>query len=135
MSNLSLNAVNTSNLYSPNVPSLDQLLDMLGFEKWEILTATFALPTISFKGILLCTLSAWIFFREKFKDPVFFYYRLLCLVYIIHLAHNIPAGLFYSPQYFPQISTYITSIYQIYYRFTAILFLHFEETPQDQNLI
>jgi hypothetical protein len=130
MSYLSINAINTSNLSSPSTPSLDQFLDMLGYEEWQILTASFALPSISFIGIILCSLSGWIFFREKFKDPVFFYYRLLCLVYAIHLAHNIPNGLFFSPRYFPQINTYLTSIYQIYYSFMSILLFHFEETLQ-----
>ena len=98
MSNISLNAINTSNISLPNTPSLEEFLFMLGYEEWQILTATFALPSLSFIGIILCSLSAWIFFREKFKDPVFFYYRLLCLVYIIHLAHNIPKWyLFFTP--------------------------------------
>jgi hypothetical protein len=133
MSNQSLNESISNNLSvsTQEIPSLDQLLYVLGFTEWEIITSTFVLPALSFIGLGLCTLSFWIFFQEKFKDPVFFYYRLLCLVYIIHLAHNIPAGILFTPRYFPKISTYSTSIYQIYNGgFAAILFLHFEETLQ-----
>ena len=65
------------------IPSLDQLLYSLGFTEWGIIASTFILPALSFIGLLLCALSFWIFFQDKFKDPVFFYYRLLCLVYII----------------------------------------------------
>jgi hypothetical protein len=132
MSNQSLNESISNNLSvsTQEIPSLDQLLYVLGFTEWEIITSTFVLPALSFIGLVLCTLSFWIFFQEKFKDPVFFYYRLLCLVYIIHLAHNIPAGILFTPRYFPKISTYSTSFYQIYYGFITSLFLHFEETLQ-----
>ena len=133
MSNLSLNESISNNLSvsTQDIPSLDQLLDSLGFTEWGIIASTFVLPALSFIGLLLCALSAWIFFQEKFKDPVFFYYRLLCFVYIIHLAHNIPAGLLFTLRYFPKISTNSTSIYQIYNGgFAAILFLHFEKTLQ-----
>jgi hypothetical protein len=133
MSNLSLSERLSHNLSvsSQEIPDLDQLMDLLGFTEWEIITSTFVLPALSFIGLVLCTLSIWIFFHEKFKDPVFFYYRLLCLVYIIHLAHNIPGGLLFTPRYFPKISTYSTAIYQIYYGgFATALFLHFEETLQ-----
>jgi hypothetical protein len=117
MSNLSLNESTSNNLSvsTQEIPSLDQLLYVLGFTEWEIITSTFVLPALSFIGLVLCTLSFWIFLQEKFKDPVFFYYRLLCLVYIIHLAHNTPSGLLFTPRYFPKISTYSTSIYQIWH--------------------
>ena len=113
-----------------DIPNLDQLLDTLGFTEWEIIVSTFALPSISFVGLVLCALSAWIFFQPKFKDPVFFYYRLLCIVYIIHLAHYIPRGLLFTPRYFPQINTFFTSIYLIYYSFISVFLFHFEETLQ-----
>ena len=54
----------------PTVPSIDLLLDQLGFTEWDLITSTFVLPAISLIGILLCSLSAWILFKEKFKDPV-----------------------------------------------------------------
>jgi hypothetical protein len=130
MDNLSsINAGNASASIQ-DIPNLDQLLDTLGFTEWEIITSTFVLPSISFVGLVLCALSAWIFFQPKFKDPVFFYYRLLCIVYIIHLAHYIPRGLLFTPRYFPQINTYFTSIYLIYYSFISVFLFHFEETLQ-----
>ena len=130
MNNLSsINAGNASTSIQ-DIPNLDQLLDTLGFTEWDIITATFALPSISLVGIVLCSLSAWIFFQPKFKDPVFYYYRLLCIVYIIHLAHNIPRGLLSTPRYFPQINTYFTSIYLIYHSFISVFLFHFEETLQ-----
>ena len=107
-----LSSVDKGNLSASiqDIPNLDQLLDTLGFTEWEIIVSTFALPSISFVGLVLCALSAWIFFQPIFKDPVFYYYRLLCIVYIIHLAHYIPRGLLFTPRYFPQTNTFFTSI-------------------------
>jgi len=110
--------------------SLGQLFDLLGFDPWITMTATFVIPAISLIGIILKTSCTWIFFREKFKNPVFFYYRLLCLVYAIHLAYTIPFGLLVSPQYFPQINTYLSSFYLIYYLDILCFLFHFEETLQ-----
>jgi len=130
MFNLSTN--DSSNLSSPiqDIPSLDQLLDKLGFIEWGIVTTTLALPSVSLVGIVFCALSAWIFLQSTFKDPVFFYYRLLCIVYVIHLAHNIPRGLLFTPRYYPQINTYFTSIYLIYFSNITTFLFHFEETLQ-----
>ena len=126
MSNESLiNSTLTSTL---EAPSLDQLLDSLGFDEWKTIIATFVIPTISFIGIIFCSLSVWIFFQKNFKDPVFFYYRPLCIVYIIHLIHNIPCGLLFSPRYLPQINTYFSALYIIYYYSMTTFLFHFEET-------
>ena len=120
--------INSSTIWT--TPSLDQLLDTLGFDAWKTILASFILPLISCLGVIFCSLSAWIFFQKKFKDPVFFYYRLLCLVYIIHLVHNIPRGLLYSPRYFPNINTYLSSLFLIYYSNVSAFLFHFEETLQ-----
>ena len=112
------------------IPFLDQLLDSLGFDPWKILIASFVIPIISLKGIFLCFLSVWIFFQKSFKDPVFFYYRLLCIVYIVHLLHNIPRGLLNSPRYFSKMDTYFSSVFLIYYTSMSYFLFHFEETLQ-----
>jgi hypothetical protein len=125
--------INFSSLSSPQdseILSLDQLLDSLGFDPWKTITATIVIPSLCLIGIFLCSLSVWIFFQKNFKDPVFFYYRLLCFVYIIHLVHIIPFGFLYSPRYFTQINTYFTSLFYIYYLFISGLLFHFEETLQ-----
>jgi hypothetical protein len=110
--------------------SLDQLLDSLGFDLWKTISATFVIPSFSLIGAILCLLSLWIFFKKKFKDPVFFYYRLLCIVYIIHLLHTIIFGFLFSPRYFPRMNTYFSSIYLIYYSALTNFLFHFQETLQ-----
>ena len=130
MSNQSLINESFNCTSSETLPSLDQLLESLGFVAWKTITVTFILPTISCLGLILCSLSFWIFFQKNFKDPVFFYYRLLCIVYIIHLLHNIPRGIFDSPKYFPKINTYLASIYIIYYAPMSVFLFHLEETIQ-----
>jgi hypothetical protein len=86
--------------------TVDVFLDALGYTPWLTILSTFVLPVISFIGAILCSLSAFIFLQPKFKDPVFFFYQLLCLVYIVHLIHNTPNGLLFSLRYYPQIDTY-----------------------------
>ena len=115
MSNLSdLNNISSMTYEVPNM-TLDELLDSLGFKSWLIIASTFVLPIINIFGLIFCSISAWIFFQKKFKDPIFFYYRVLTFVFIIHLLHNIPYCLFFSPKYFASLNTYVISIYQTYY--------------------
>ena len=110
--------------------TIDQLLDLLGFDMRKTLVVSFILPSMNLLGTMFCSLSAFIFFRRKFVDPVFYYYRLLCIVYIIHLVHNIPAGLLCSPRYFTQMNSYFTSIYLIYYIFMSSFLFHYEDVLQ-----
>ena len=127
MSNLSV--LNNSNFSSYSLPSFDELLATLGFNQWLTVVSSFVLPSISLIGIILCSLSAYIFFQRKFVDPVFYYYRLLCLCYVLHLTIGIPYGIFYSPKYFLQIiDTYSTSNYILFYAGLSGLLYHFEDT-------
>ena len=121
---------NFTSLLNVTSPSLDELLDELGFDLWGSIMNTFILPPINFIGIALCSLSLWIFSRPSFRDPIFIYYKLLCSVNIILLLHNIPGCLFFSPRYFPLINTYAKTFYQIYYIFVSVFLYHFEEVLQ-----
>ena len=112
-----------------------QLFNSFGFDQDKTIVSSFILPAISFIGIWLCYLSAWIFYGEKFKDPVFFYYRLLCLVYVIHLVHNVLYGILYIPRYFPSMNTYLNAMYLIYYSVSSTFFHHFEDTLQMMILL
>lgn len=113
---------------SSEIQSLNQLLDSLDFDPGKTITASFVIPAISFLGIIFCSLSVWIFYHKQLNEPIFFYYRLLCIVYIIHLSHNIPRGLLYSPRYFPNMNTYMSSCFLIYYSSISFFLFHFEET-------
>lgn len=109
-----------------NAVNLDQLLDKLGFTQSHTITASFILPIVNVFGLSFCSLSAWIFFRPKFTDPIYLYYRILCLVYILHLIHNFFYGLLFSPNYF-WLNTYLSSLYHIYYFFIGSFLFLFEE--------
>ena len=98
----------------PNL-TLNELLDEVGFVPWLTITTTFVLPTMSMIGIVFCSISAKIFFMEKFADPIFFYYRVLTIVYIFGLVINIPSGILFSPRYFPNIDTYSVTLFHSYY--------------------
>ncbi len=112
------------------IPSLNELLYATGFYPYKEVLTTFVLPVVNVLGAVFCVSSLFIFCREKFAHPSFFYYRLLCLVYIIHLAHNIPRGILYSPRYFPNINTYLNSWYQVYYSCVSALLFNFEDLLQ-----
>jgi hypothetical protein len=120
----------SSNFSSFLTPSFDELLDSLGIDKLSTVVTSFVLPSISFLGLMCCSLSAYIFFQRKFVDPVFFYYRLLCLTNVLHLTLGIPYGLLRTPRYFPQMDTYFSSIYLIFYGVASNLLYHFEDTLQ-----
>jgi hypothetical protein len=125
MSNLSFlnsNATNASN----SLPTLDELLDSLGFSQWLIVSNSIVLPCIGFIGLIFCSVSAYIFFQRKFVDPVFFYYRLLCITYIVHLVFSIVYGIFFSILYL----SHYSSIYHMIYVPTTVFLFHFEETLQ-----
>jgi len=107
--------------------SLEKLLESLGFSQSITFTSTFIIPSISLIGIIVCSLSVYIFLQPRFINPVYYFYRLLCVVYIVHLMHGIPFGLLFSPKYFPQIDTYLSSIYLIYNGFMTAFLYHSED--------
>ena len=123
-------SINNSQSTPTSNISLDTLLDTLGFSHWKTVIASLALPIISLLSIGTCSLSLYIFFQRRFIDPVFFYYRLLCLIYILHLFMTIPYGLLFSPQLFPSINMYQCSIYHIVYAVTASFLFHYGDTLQ-----
>ena len=110
--------------------TLNQLLDKLGFTRLQTTTASFVLPVVNLFGMSFCSLSAWIFFRRKFIDPIYLFYRILCLVYILHLVHNFFYGILFVPRYFTQMSTYLSSLFHIYYFFMAGSLFLFEDLLQ-----
>jgi len=119
------------NFTIPNeATTYEELLDSLGFDLVKTILGTFILPFISVLGTLLCLLSYWIFSQRRFVDPIFYFYKLLCIVYVIHLLHNIPYGIVFAPRYFPQMNTYMSSSFQIYYNVFANFLYHYEDTLQ-----
>ena len=117
--------LNASNAFN-SLPTLDELLDSLGFSQWLTVCHSIVLPCIGFVSLIFCSVSAYIFFQPKFVDPVFFYYRLLCITYIIHLVLSIPEGIFFATMYL----SYYSSIYTIIYAPSTIFLFHFEDLLQ-----
>jgi hypothetical protein len=132
MDNNTLNVTSISSLNETvaNLPSIDQLLLQLGFETWQTTIKTFVLTPINLIALGFCSFSLWIFYRSSFVDQIFFYYRLLCFIYILKLIHNIPFGILFSPFYFPWVNTYGINVYRIYYTFVSSLFFHYENAIQ-----
>jgi hypothetical protein len=122
MSNVSLN--------STSVLLLNKLLDQLGFEQWQVTLNTFILSLVNFLGIIFCSFSLWIFLRPSFADPVFFYYKLLCFIYFLHLLHNIPFVILQTPFYFPWVDMYAVCVFKNYYSFMSAILFHYEDVLQ-----
>ena len=117
----------TSNETALLLPSLEQLLGQMGFAHWQAIVQTFILPPLNLLGIGFCLFSLGIFLRPSFVDPIFFYFKLLCIVNVIHLVHNLPSCILLSPFYFPWSNSYFIAAFQIYYAALAILLYHFED--------
>jgi hypothetical protein len=124
MSNINTTALNVST--SP-LPSLNVLLAQLGFQTWQTLTITFILPPVNLISAVFCSFSLWIFLRSTFSDPIFFYYKLLCLINIIHSLHNTLIFVPFLPIYFPWIDTYVICVCKMYHTFLAVFYFHFED--------
>jgi hypothetical protein len=129
MSNITVVSISNVTTFE-SLLSLNELLDQLGFEQWQTIINTFILPPVNFLGIIFCSFSLWIFLRPSFADPIFFYYKLLCFVNIIHLLHNIPYGIFISSFNFPWLDAYAVSGYQTYYGTMSTFLFHYEEVLQ-----
>ncbi len=120
--NLTLSAVLNDTTTSSILPALNVLLGKLGFQTWQEEIMTFILPSLNLLGAVFCSFSLWIFFRSTFSDPIYFYYKLLCFINLLHSLHNIPYGVGIWPIYFPWINSYVISVYKIYYAFFSIYF-------------
>ncbi len=126
-----MNKTNNSSIYT-----LDELLDSLGFTERITFAASFIVPGISLFGIGVCLLSTLILFQSRFINPVYFYYILLCIIYIIHLVHGIPFDILISPRYFQsRLNSYTSTHYLIYYGFMSTFLYHFEDYLQMAILI
>lgn len=110
--------------------NLNDLLDVLGFDDKKAFTTTFVLPLVNLLGIVFCSVSFWIFSQKNFTDPIFVYYRLLNIVNIVHLLHNVLKGILFSPRFIPNINTYASSVYMIYYGFMTNILFHYEDVLQ-----
>jgi hypothetical protein len=57
------------------------------------------------------------------------------MVYCLSCLHNVPEGVLFSPRYFPDMNTYVSAVYQIYYAFMGNLLFHFQECLQISVLL
>ena len=126
----SKNIFSNDSTLNATLKSLDEILDSVGFAPWMSQVTTFGLSVINCLGAIGCSFSAWIFFRKQFSDSIFFYYRLLCLVNIVSLLHNIPACVLFSPRYFPSANLWAIAAFKGYYAFATIFFFHYGDVLQ-----
>ena len=110
--------------------SLDELLESLGFKIWEEFLSQFVFASLNLLSALTCSTSAWILFKKSdgtFKDPVFFYFRLISVLYLLCSLVNIPLETCFSPRFFPLsiINTYFCSALNVACLPIITFLLHF----------
>ena len=111
-----------------SMPTLDELMQSLGFELWQEVLNKCVLPLVNLVSIGSCSLSAWIFYKKRtshFSDPIFFYYRLLCLLYMSMSFLNILFGFCYSPRFYNFDLTYMSAVYNVCYLYLTNFLFHY----------
>ena len=99
-----------------NLSNVVDLLNSLGYDNFSYITYQFAMPIIGVFGLILCSLSIWIFFtRKEFQIKMYDYHRFLVIIYWTHLALSIPYAFFFTPRYLPSINTYPWAALQCFY--------------------
>ena len=83
--------------------SISDLLATLGYAQFNIIAYSAFIPSAGLAGVILCALSAWIFFRPVFRQTEYVYYRIIALFHVLHLILAVPFGVCYSPLYVPPI--------------------------------
>ncbi len=121
---------NGTNLTSPMLfTSFDQLLDSLSFNEWVTIVTLFVMPIISLICLIMCSLSAWIFFQKKFHRPRLHLLSttLSCLHFTTGSWHSFGRFIFESFSTAILLVLY-NSMFVIYYHLLAGLLFHFEDT-------
>ena len=99
------------NLTTESAEDLARLLNQLEYEEWETITNGLVMPLVNALGVFTCSFSYFVFFKRKFSNHIFFYYRLLSLLSILCNLINILFGVCFSPRFFPSINTFSCGMY------------------------
>ena len=105
--------------------SLSQLIDRLGYISFNIWAYLAGIPVIGVLGLILCSINACILFRKVFRQPEYVYYRMITLIFILHLVLSIPYGICYTPLYMPLMDMQACSTLRIVYIPFSNLSFHF----------
>ena len=123
--------MNSSNSTTRPLLPIDVLLSMAGFIHFDMIMFQFVMPTIGILGALLCSFSVYIFFRAAppnkgfNNEPVYVYFKIISVVYLIHSLALIPHGFCFTAYYFPQMNVQACIIFQLGYLPVSNLFFHY----------
>jgi hypothetical protein len=132
MNDTNSNSSTTPSLSFPPLP-IDVLLSYAGFLPFESITYVFALPLVGSLGSILCLISVFIFFRasspgkEFSNEPVYVYFKVIAIIYLIHLLALIPHGFCFTASaiYLPHIDVQTCILFQLVYLPISNLFFHY----------
>ena len=116
--------MNNSNSTSPPLLIIDELLTLAGFIPFDLITWQFVFA-------FFCFLSLLVFFSRKkasndFRtEPVYVYFKVMSIIYLIHSLGLIPHGFCFTAKYFPQMDCHACIIFQLVYMPFSNIFFHY----------
>ena len=127
-----MNSTNTSSTSFPPLP-IDVLLSYAGFLPFESITYVYVIPIVCVVGLVLCSLSVFIFFRsptqakEFTNEPVYVYFKVISFIYLLNLLALIPHSFCFTASaiYLPQMNIKACIIFQLVYLPVSNLFFHY----------
>jgi hypothetical protein len=95
--------------------SFDQLLDSFGTSLLIDYIYLIGLVPMSLIGSILCSINVLVFFQKEFKPRIYFYYRILSIIQVVHLITSIFYGISYSPRVITLFNIEVSAFYTVYY--------------------
>jgi hypothetical protein len=122
---------NSTTISSPPLLPIEVLLSMAGFLPFSLITFQFVMPSVGCVGSLFCMLSVYVFFRAYASgkgfnnEPVYVYFKVIAIIYLIHLLALIPHGFCFTAYYFPQMDVQACILFQLVYIPFSNVFFHY----------
>ena len=95
--------------------TLIDILDALGFIQVDVMIYQFVIPIVGCVGSVFAAISVIIFFNSKYNTPIFVYFRVLSLIYLLLLMACVTYGFCFTPQFFPSMESQWCAYYQLVY--------------------
>ena len=126
-----MNQSNSTTISTPPLLPIEVRLSMAGFLPFSLITFQFVMPSVGCVGSLFCLLSVYVFFHtylpgKSFSiEPVYVYFKVIAIIYLIHSLALIPHGFCFTAYYFPQMNVQACIIFQLVYIPFSNIFFHY----------
>ena len=127
-----MNETNSTPSPLPLAPlALDELLSLLGFLLFDLIMFQLVMPSLGVSSAFFCFLSVLVFFSRKQSskdfqcEPIYVYFKVIAIIYLIHSLAIIPHGFCFTAKYFPQMNCQACVIFQLVYIPFSNIFFHY----------